>query len=75
MCDFAIDSDEICSIFEISPQDLRAKFDAVNKQFDGLLSVTHDGLFIPPDVRPLTRLIARAFDAYDQSKARHSAAI
>lgn len=75
MCDFAVDSDEVCSLFDVSPQDLRDKFDVVNKQFDGLLSVTHDGLFIPPEVRPLTRLIARAFDAYDQSKARHSAAI
>ena len=25
--------------------------------------------------KPLTRMIARAFDAYDQTKAKHSAAI
>jgi oxygen-independent coproporphyrinogen-3 oxidase len=35
-----------------------------------------DGVFsIPEKGRPLTRMIARAFDAYDQTKAQHSAAI
>ncbi len=75
MCDFAVDSHEICRQFDISAKELRQKLDAVNNQFDGLLSISNDGLVIPEDVRPLTRLIARSFDAYDQSKARHSAAI
>jgi oxygen-independent coproporphyrinogen-3 oxidase len=34
-----------------------------------------DGLTILPHGKPLTRMIARAFDAYDQTKAQHSAAI
>jgi oxygen-independent coproporphyrinogen-3 oxidase len=34
-----------------------------------------EGLYIPEEMRPLTRLIARAFDAYDLSKAGHSSAI
>ena len=75
MCDFMVDANEICGDFGIAPAALRQRFDEINTLFDGLLSVTENGLFIPEDVRPLTRLIARAFDAYDQSKARHSAAI
>lgn len=75
MCDFAVDSTEICEGYGISAEALRERFDAVNKRFDGLLNVSDSGLSVPSDVRPLTRLIARSFDAYDQSKARHSAAI
>jgi len=33
------------------------------------------GLTVPFAARPLIRVIARAFDAYDQTKAKHSAAI
>ena len=75
MCDFAVDSAEISDRFGLSQKETHQRLSAVNAQFDGLLSVTDAGLFIPPEVRPLTRLIARAFDAYDQTKARHSAAI
>jgi len=32
-------------------------------------------LSILPQGRPLARMIARGFDAYDQTKAQHSAAI
>ena len=46
-----------------------------NAAFDGLLRITDDGLFIPPEARALTRMIARSFDAYDLSKAGHSSAI
>lgn len=75
MCDFAVDAAEISDRFGLSQKETLQRLTAVNAQFDGLLSVTDAGLFIPPEVRPLTRLIARAFDAYDQTKARHSAAI
>lgn len=75
MCDFAVDSAEICQRYDISASQLRQRFEEVNKLFDELLTVSDNGLAIPTEVRPLTRLIARSFDAYDQSKARHSAAI
>ncbi len=32
-------------------------------------------LTLPEPSRPLTRMVARMFDAYDQSKAKHSAAV
>jgi len=47
----------------------------VAQAFDGLLHLSDTGLFIPPAARPLTRMVARAFDAYDLSKAGHSSAI
>lgn len=75
MCDFAIDSNEICSTFDIAPSELKSRLDAVNDQFEGLLTVTDKGLSVPEHARPLTRMIARAFDAYDLSKAGHSSAI
>ena len=46
----------------------RAALPNVLEMNDGILS-------IPPEARPLTRIIARQFDAYDLSKAGHSSAI
>ncbi|KUF12612.1 oxygen-independent coproporphyrinogen III oxidase [Pseudoponticoccus marisrubri] len=75
MCDFRIDAAEILRDHAITRPALYALFEAANAQFEGLLEITEDGLFVPPEARPLTRLIARAFDAYDLSKAGHSSAI
>jgi len=75
MCDFRIDTAEICGSFDISRRALRDMFDKVNRDFEGLLQITEDGLFVPTEVRPLTRLIAQHFDAYQLSKAGHSSAI
>lgn len=76
MCDFQIDAQEILRDFDIPREALFAMFHDANTAFDGLLEITEAGLAIPPAVRPLTRMIAREFDAYDpQGKARHSAAI
>ncbi len=75
MCDFKISSAEILRDFDVSAAELDAMYSAANTAFDGLLSITEDGLFIPPEARALTRMIARSFDAYDLSKAGHSSAI
>ena len=75
MCDFRIDADEITATFPVTAGELRAMFDRVNAEFDNLLHVDASGLFVPPEARPLTRMIARSFDAYDLSKAGHSSAI
>ena len=75
MCDFRIRSAEIRQDFGLSDAALRSMFQEVAAQFDGLVQVTDEGLFIPEEARPLTRLVARAFDAYDGSRARHSSAI
>ena len=75
MCDFRIDAEEITSRFAISRAALNDMFAEADRAFPGVLTLTSDGLFIPPEARPLTRIIARSFDADDLSKAGHSSAI
>jgi oxygen-independent coproporphyrinogen-3 oxidase len=75
MCDFRIESREITESFSIAPTALRQMLDRVASEFPGLLKVDQTGLFVPPEARPLTRMIARSFDAYELSKAGHSSAI
>ena len=75
MCDFRVSTDEITDSFGITRDALMAMFRTVAAQFEDLLVVTDAGLFIPPKAQPLTRMVARAFDAYDLSKAGHSSAI
>lgn len=75
MCDFRIDRAEILQSFDISAATLDSLITQVNRSFDGLLTISDEGLFIPAEARPLTRMIARGFDEYDLSKAGHSSAI
>ncbi|OWU86456.1 coproporphyrinogen III oxidase [Oceanicola sp. 22II-s10i] len=75
MCDFEVRSKEIVAQHGIGAADLRRMFDDVNDRFEGLLEVSDRGLSIPVAARPLTRMVARHFDAYVMSQARHSAAI
>lgn len=75
MCDFRINTDEISDRFDVPKEQIHQMLSDTERAFSGVVVVTGDGLFIPPDARPLTRIIARSFDAYDLSKAGHSSAI
>lgn len=75
MCDFRIDAAEMQRDFGIAPADLAAMFARVAEQFGDMVDVRPAGLSISEQGRPLTRMIARCFDAYDLSKAGHSSAI
>ncbi len=75
MCDFRINGEEIRDRFNINRRKLSALLARVSEEFPGLLDLTPDGLSIPSEARPLTRMIARSLDAYDLSKAGHSSAI
>lgn len=75
MCDFHVSRAELLADHAITPAALDALFARAADQFGDMVSITDQGLSIPPAARPLTRMIARCFDAYDQSKAQHSAAI
>ncbi|MCZ8334581.1 MAG: oxygen-independent coproporphyrinogen III oxidase [Rhodobacteraceae bacterium] len=75
MCDFRINRAELIRDFGATDQRLTELFRTAAKAFDGWVDVDTEGLAIPPKARPLARMIARAFDAYDQTKAQHSAAI
>lgn len=75
MCDFRIDAQEICDSFGISHKALHEMLVPVERAFKGFVDLNDQGLFIPPNARPLTRMIARSLDAYDLSRAGHSPAI
>lgn len=75
MCDFRIDADEMCKQFNLTRAALDRMFEPVQARFPGMLRCDGNGMEILEPARPLTRMIARAFDAYDLSKAGHSPAI
>ncbi|WP_166416820.1 oxygen-independent coproporphyrinogen III oxidase [Cochlodiniinecator piscidefendens] len=75
MCDFEISADDIKQRFDIKRTDITDMFDEAAKTFGDMVRVTPERFFIPEYARPLTRVIARAFDAYDLSKAGHSSAV
>ena len=75
MCDFHIDAEEMVRDWGASPQRLSELFGQALTTFGEMIEVTPKGLSVPMHARPLTRMIARIFDAYDLSKAGHSSAI
>ncbi len=75
MCDFRVHRAELLADFDTTPERLDSLFQTAADAFPDMVDVSPDGIAIPPGSRPLTRMIARAFDAYDQSRALHSAAI
>ncbi len=75
MCDFRIDSAELQASFGVSAAEVQQMFDRAIAEFPGVLDLASGVLSVPMDARPLTRIIARSFDAYDMSKAGHSSAI
>ena len=75
MCDFRIDSAEILDGYEITPAALMTIFQGAAEAFPGMVRVDSAGFDILPEGRPLTRMIARAFDAYDMREEGHSSAI
>lgn len=75
MCDFHIDPAEMITEYGATAAQMSAMFRDAQEVFGDMVEVTPEGLAIPEKARPLTRMIARVFDAYDLSKAGHSAAI
>ena len=72
ICQFQVRVSDICDNHDIHPTALIDRFEQVNARFENLLNVTETGLIIPPEARPLTRMIAREFDTYSLSDAGHS---
>lgn len=75
MCDFRIDTAEITRDFAITATALKEMLSEVDRAFAGHLKLDEAGLSVPHEARPLTRMIARRFDAYDMSEHGHSSAI
>jgi oxygen-independent coproporphyrinogen-3 oxidase len=66
---------ELVRDYDTTKSEVTEMFNRANSEFENLLVVDENGLFVPHDARPLTRMIARSFDAYDLSSAGHSSAI
>jgi oxygen-independent coproporphyrinogen-3 oxidase len=75
MCDFHVSRDEILRDYPVTPERLDMLLSTAASGFEDMVVLTAAGLSIPPRARPLTRMVVRTFDAYDQTKAQHSAAI
>lgn len=75
MTDFHVARDEILANHAVTRDRLDSLLRNAADAFPGMVKLDSDGLSILPHGRPLTRMIARAFDAYDQTKAQHSAAV
>ncbi|QYX56394.1 oxygen-independent coproporphyrinogen III oxidase [Roseovarius sp. SCSIO 43702] len=75
MCDFRIDLDRVEEEFPGQRAQVERMLARTDADFAGHLNLTRNGLAIPEDARPLTRMIARSLDAYDLSKAGHSSAV
>lgn len=75
MCDFRVERAEILASFAVTETRLDTLLAEAAAAFPGMVTLDQTGLAILPQGRPLARMVARAFDAYDQSKAQHSAAI
>ena len=75
MCDFRVSRDELLQDFDTDATRIETLFQTAQAEFGDMVRVNEDGFHIPERARPLTRMIARAFDAYDSAKAQHSAAI
>ncbi len=75
MCDFRVERAELLRDFAVTPARLDGLLQAAEAAFSGMVTLDGAALTILPQGRPLTRMIARLFDGYDQSRAKHSAAI
>lgn len=75
MCDFRVDRAEILAGHAVTAERLDTLLRGAVAAFPGMVTLDDTALTILPQGRALTRMVARAFDAYDQTKAQHSAAI
>lgn len=75
MCDFKINNREITTRFEIDYKTLTDIYQNAAAQFPDMINIDQESFRILPQGRPLTRMIAQCFDAYDTAGAKHSSAV
>ena len=75
MCDFRVSRAELLDRFAVTEMRLDELFAKAQQEFDDMVRVDEFGLTIPERAKPLTRMIARCFDAYHMAKSGHSSAI
>lgn len=75
MCDFKVDVAELCDRFPDRADHIKALLHHAADTFGDLVSLSPQEFRVLPEGEPLTRIIARHFDAYDMSSAGHASAI
>ena len=75
MCDFFVDFPSLGKELGVPADRLRGFADGVDAAFPGMVRLGASRLEILPEGRPLTRMIARHFDAYAMAAAGHSPAV
>jgi len=75
LCDFRADLGAVAREFGTAPDEVVAMAEGLDEALPGTTTLEGGVLTIHADARPLARIIARHFDAYDMSAARHSQAV
>jgi oxygen-independent coproporphyrinogen-3 oxidase len=75
MCDFRVTFRDLQARFAMTQQDFNAFAKAADAAFPKMLYVSDAVIEINDHARPLTRMIARHFDAYAMSTDQHSSAV
>ena len=75
MCDFEVQVGALSKQFPGQEKKIRGLLSDAAAHFGDLVDFSNDRLRIPPETTPLTRIIARHFDAYDMASAGHASAI
>lgn len=75
MCDFKVDVSELCESYPDRVDHISALLHRAADTFGDLVRISPQSFEILPEGEPLTRIIARHFDAYDMSSAGHASAI
>ena len=75
MCDFQIDADRLAQEFPGKRDAVLALLRSAADYFGDVVSYRAGLLVLHPEAQPLTRIVARHFDAYDMSNAGHASAI
>jgi len=74
MCSFRIDQAALAAEFGPAAETLRPIHAEAQAAFGNLVTADATGIEVSPEGRPLARIIAQRYDAYDQPAARYSKA-
>lgn len=76
MCDFVIDGADLMQTYGVSSARLLELYRSAAAIFENMVEIDETSLTfaVPPNARPLTRMIARAFDGYEAPAGSHSIA-
>lgn len=75
MCEFRVEAAELAARFGLSQTAFDQFAQDVSDAFPEMLDISPERIVIRDEARPLTRMIARHFDAYDMTQAKHSSAV